>query len=74
MNAQLSALQQQAQQLSESVTRPIPGSRKIANLDDNIDAVDIPLTQDDRTRIADAMSGVQGARYAEREMAMLPQR
>ena len=53
---------------------PIPGSRKIANLDDNIDAVDIPLTQDDRTRIADAMSGVQGARYAEREMAMLPQR
>jgi len=29
MNAQLSALQQQAQQLSESVTRPIPGSRKI---------------------------------------------
>ncbi|WP_339348281.1 aldo/keto reductase [uncultured Sphingomonas sp.] len=53
---------------------PIPGSRKIANLDDNIDAVDILLTQDDRTRIADAMSGVQGARYAEREMAMLPQR
>ena len=29
MNAQLSGLQQQAQQLSESVTRPIPGSRKI---------------------------------------------
>ncbi|MQP77123.1 phosphomethylpyrimidine synthase ThiC [Stenotrophomonas sp. MYb238] len=29
MNAPLSALQQQAQQLSESVTRPIPGSRKI---------------------------------------------
>ncbi|MGB3392067.1 MAG: phosphomethylpyrimidine synthase ThiC [Stenotrophomonas sp.] len=29
MNAQLSALQQQAQQLSESVTRPLPGSRKI---------------------------------------------
>jgi phosphomethylpyrimidine synthase len=29
MNAHLSALQQQAQQLSESVTRPIPGSRKI---------------------------------------------
>ena len=29
MNAQLSALQRQAQQLSESVTRPIPGSRKI---------------------------------------------
>ena len=28
MNAQPS-LQQQAQQLSESVTRPIPGSRKI---------------------------------------------
>ncbi len=29
MNAQLSALQQQAQQLSESVTQPIAGSRKI---------------------------------------------
>ncbi|WP_433852382.1 phosphomethylpyrimidine synthase ThiC [Stenotrophomonas nitritireducens] len=29
MNAPLSALQQQAQQLSGSVTRPIPGSRKI---------------------------------------------
>ena len=53
---------------------PIPGSRKIANLDDNIDAVDIELTPEDRARIADAMSGVQGARYAEREMAMLPQR
>ena len=29
MNAQPSELLQQAQQLSESVTRPIPGSRKI---------------------------------------------
>ena len=53
---------------------PIPGSRKIAHLDDNIAAVDITLTPDDRTRIADALGGVQGARYAAREMAMLPQR
>lgn len=53
---------------------PIPGSRKIANLDDNIAAVDIMLTPEDRARIADAMSGVQGARYAQREMTMLPQR
>ena len=52
---------------------PIPGSRKVANLDDNIAAVDIVLTADDRTRIADAMTGIQGARYAAREMAMLPQ-
>ncbi|MGP0730900.1 aldo/keto reductase, partial [Escherichia coli] len=29
---------------------PIPGSRKIAHLDDNIAAVDITLTPDDRTR------------------------
>lgn len=53
---------------------PIPGSRKIAHLEDNIAAVDIMLTPEERGRIADAMSGVQGARYAEREMAMLPQR
>lgn len=53
---------------------PIPGSRKIANLDDNIAAVDITLTPDESSRIADALSGVQGARYAEREMAMLPKR
>lgn len=51
---------------------PIPGSRKITNLEDNIAAVGITLTSDDRARIADALSGVQGARYAEREMAMLP--
>lgn len=53
---------------------PIPGSRKIANLEDNVAAVDLTLTADDRARIADAMSGVRGARYAEREMAMLPSR
>ena len=53
---------------------PIPGSRKIVHLDDNIAAVDITLMPDDRTRIADALGGVQGARYAAREMAMLPQR
>nr|WP_236552762.1 aldo/keto reductase [Sphingomonas sp. 8AM] len=53
---------------------PIPGSRKIANLDDNIAAVAITLTGDDRARIAAAMSGVQGARYAPREMSMLPKR
>ena len=29
MNAMPSPLQQQAQQLSDSVTRPIPGSRKV---------------------------------------------
>ena len=53
---------------------PIPGSRKIANLDDNIAAVDITLTPEDSIQIADALSGVRGARYAAREMAMLPQR
>lgn len=53
---------------------PIPGSRKIANLKDNIAALDIVLMPEDRARIADAMIGVQGARYAQREMAMLPAR
>lgn len=53
---------------------PIPGSRKIANVDDNIAAIGITLTRDDRTRIAAAMSGVQGARYAPRELSMLPKR
>ena len=53
---------------------PIPGSRKIANLDDNIAAVDVVLTAEDRTRIAAAMQGVQGARYAPREQSMLPRR
>ena len=41
---------------------------------ENIAAVDITLPPDDRTWIADAMSGARSARYAAREMAMLPQR
>jgi len=53
---------------------PIPGSRRIDNLDDNVAAIDITLTHDDRARIAAAMTGVQGARYAPRELSMLPER
>ena len=44
---------------------PIPGSRKLHRLDENIGAVDIQLTADDLNEIAEAMSQIQvvGDRY-----------
>jgi aryl-alcohol dehydrogenase-like predicted oxidoreductase len=44
---------------------PIPGSRKLEHLDENIGAVDIELTVDDLSEIDNAMSQttVVGDRY-----------
>jgi aryl-alcohol dehydrogenase-like predicted oxidoreductase len=46
---------------------PIPGTTKLARLEENIGAVDIPLTPDDLREIDSAASkiNVQGARYPE---------
>jgi aryl-alcohol dehydrogenase-like predicted oxidoreductase len=44
---------------------PIPGSRKLHRLEENIGSVDIELTDDDLSQIADAMSKITvvGHRY-----------
>ena len=44
---------------------PIPGTRKLHRLDENIRSVDIDLTADDLSEIADAMSKITviGDRY-----------
>ena len=46
---------------------PIPGTRRLERLEENIGAVDIELTADDLREIEDAASQitVQGARYPE---------
>jgi aryl-alcohol dehydrogenase-like predicted oxidoreductase len=50
---------------------PIPGSRKIANLEANIAAVDLRLSPQELQAIGGVMNGVHGERYGEREMAIL---
>jgi len=47
---------------------PIPGTRKIARLEENLGAAAIQLTADDLRKIDDATAtiSVQGARYPER--------
>ena len=50
---------------------PIPGARKIGNLEANVAAVDLRLSPEELASIGDVMTGVQGARYGEREMARL---
>ena len=44
---------------------PIPGTTKLHRLEENIDAVSVELTPDDRREIEDAAAKieVQGARY-----------
>jgi aryl-alcohol dehydrogenase-like predicted oxidoreductase len=46
---------------------PIPGTRRLERLDENIAAVDVELTSDDLREIEGAASKipVQGARYPE---------
>ena len=46
---------------------PIPGTRKLERLDENLGAVDLQLTSDDLREIESAASKitVQGARYPE---------
>jgi len=50
---------------------PIPGARKIGNLEANVAAVDLRLSPQELASIGDVMTGVQGARYGERELARL---
>jgi aryl-alcohol dehydrogenase-like predicted oxidoreductase len=51
---------------------PIPGTTKLARLDENIGAVSVELTSDDLADIETAASKitVQGARYPEKIEAM----
>jgi aryl-alcohol dehydrogenase-like predicted oxidoreductase len=52
---------------------PIPGTRKLERLEENLGAVDVKLTADDLGKIEAACSkiAVQGARLPERHMAMI---
>jgi aryl-alcohol dehydrogenase-like predicted oxidoreductase len=50
---------------------PIPGTRRIERLEENIGAVDVELTDDDLRQIDDAMPPVTGERYAANMMALL---
>jgi aryl-alcohol dehydrogenase-like predicted oxidoreductase len=50
---------------------PIPGARKIANLEANVAAASLHLSREDLTSVGDVMKDVRGARYGEREMARL---
>lgn len=48
---------------------PIPGTRKLERLEENLGAVNVDLTADDLVEIGSALSQitVQGARYPESE-------
>jgi aryl-alcohol dehydrogenase-like predicted oxidoreductase len=50
---------------------PIPGTRRIERLEENIGAVDVKLTDDDLRQIDDAMPPVTGERYAANMMSLL---
>ena len=51
---------------------PIPGARKIENLEDNVAAATITLSASELSRIEDiAANNIAGARYAERELALV---
>ena len=52
---------------------PIPGTTKLARLEENIGAAEIELTQEDMRAIADAASRieVEGERYAPQQLAMV---
>jgi aryl-alcohol dehydrogenase-like predicted oxidoreductase len=50
---------------------PIPGTRRIERLEENVGALDVALSDDDLREIADAMPPVTGDRYAAGMMALL---
>ncbi|WP_102945446.1 phosphomethylpyrimidine synthase ThiC [Stenotrophomonas sp. VV52] len=60
MNAQTSSLQQQAQQLSASVTRPIPGSRKI-HVPGSRSDLQVPMREIALTRTPTLFGGEENA-------------
>jgi aryl-alcohol dehydrogenase-like predicted oxidoreductase len=50
---------------------PIPGTKRVAYLEENVAAADVELTPEDLQRIADALPEAAGARYPEAMMATL---
>ncbi len=50
---------------------PIPGTRRVERLEENVGALQVSLSADDRKRIADALPEVAGTRYPEAMMASL---
>jgi aryl-alcohol dehydrogenase-like predicted oxidoreductase len=50
---------------------PIPGTRRIERLEENVGALDVELTDDDLREIDDAMPLATGDRYAAESMALL---
>ena len=50
---------------------PIPGTRRIERLEENIGALDVELTPDDLREIADALPPATGDRYAPQMMSLL---
>jgi aryl-alcohol dehydrogenase-like predicted oxidoreductase len=50
---------------------PIPGTRRIERLEENIGAADVALSDDDLRQIDDAMPQVTGERYAANMMSLL---
>jgi aryl-alcohol dehydrogenase-like predicted oxidoreductase len=47
---------------------PIPGTKKVARLEENVGAVDVELTDDDLRQIAEALPAAAGLRYPEAMM------
>jgi aryl-alcohol dehydrogenase-like predicted oxidoreductase len=50
---------------------PIPGTKRRPRLEENVDAVDIELSDDELREIADALPEASGDRYPEQSMATL---
>jgi aryl-alcohol dehydrogenase-like predicted oxidoreductase len=50
---------------------PIPGTKRVAYLEENVAAADVELTPEDLQRIADALPEASGARYPEAMMSTL---
>jgi aryl-alcohol dehydrogenase-like predicted oxidoreductase len=50
---------------------PIPGTRRVERLEENIGALDVELTPDDLREIADALPAATGDRYAPQMMSLL---
>jgi aryl-alcohol dehydrogenase-like predicted oxidoreductase len=50
---------------------PIPGTRRVARLEENCSAVDIALTEAELAMLGGLAARVAGSRYAEREMAFV---
>ena len=49
----------------------IPGTTKIRNLTDNLGALHVQLSDEDRTRLSDLFAHVKGTRYNEQGMAAI---